>query len=95
MTLDFTRLTRRPDPNRADCWLIMCGDVRAGHVARSVGRPNAQEDWQWSAGFYPGSRPGVIRTGTAETFELAKAAFERAWLVFASTRTEADLSGMA
>jgi hypothetical protein len=37
---------------------------------------NAQEDWQWSAGFYPGSRPGEIRTGIADSFEAARAAFD-------------------
>jgi hypothetical protein len=53
--------------------------LQAGHIARSVGRPNAQNEWTWSAGFYPGSRPGEIKTGTADTFEAAKAAFEKAW----------------
>jgi hypothetical protein len=53
---------------------------------------NAQEDWQWSAGFYPGSRPGEIRTGTADSFEAARAAFDKAWHRFAAIRTEADVA---
>jgi len=84
-------LTRRRDPDRPDCWFIYCGDIHAGTIAKAVGMPNAQNHWNWSAGFYPGSRPGEIKGGSAETFEKAKARFERAWLVFASRRTEADL----
>lgn len=87
---DFTQLTRRPDPDRADCCRINCGDVCAGWIARSVGRPNAQNEWTWSAGFYPGSGPGEIKSGTANTFVDAKAKFERAWLTFASSRTAED-----
>lgn len=41
-------------------------------------------------GFYPGSRPGEYRSGSAPTFEEARAQFERAWMVFAANRTEAD-----
>ena len=37
-----------------------------------------------------GSRPGECTGGTAETFDKARAAFERAWAVFLSKRTEAD-----
>ena len=88
--LDFTQLTRRADPDRADCWRIYRGDVCAGWIARSVGRPNAQNEWTWSAGFYPGSGPGEIKIGTADTFAEARAKFERAWLAFASSRTPED-----
>jgi hypothetical protein len=90
MQLRSTKLTRRPDPHRPDCWLIYCGDIHAGTIAKAVGMPNAVNLWNWSAGFYPGSRPGECKSGTADTCELAKAAFEKAWLAFASTRTEAD-----
>jgi len=40
--------------------------------------------------FYPGSRPGECTSGTAVTFGQARAAFESAWRVFLSKRTEAD-----
>jgi hypothetical protein len=86
MTLDFTMLTRRADPDRADCWQVYCGDIHAGTIARSTGRPNAQNEWTWSAGSYPGSGPGEIKGGTALTFEKDKAKFERAWLAFAFSR---------
>lgn len=90
MEVDFTKLTRRPDPHRKDSWLIFAGDIRAGSIARAAGLPNATVAWKWSAGFYPGSGPGEIKHGTADTFEEARVAFEKAWHVFASTRTESD-----
>jgi hypothetical protein len=34
--------TRRPDPHRADCWLIYYGDVHVGTIARAIGNPNAE-----------------------------------------------------
>jgi hypothetical protein len=90
MAFDFTKLSRRADPDRAGCWQVYCGDIHAGTIARSTGRPNAQEEWTWTAGFYPGSRPGEIKGGTATTFEEARAKFERAWLAFASSRKPVD-----
>lgn len=90
--LDFTKLTRRGDPDRPDSWLVYCGDIHAGTISKSIGRPNAQNDWTWSAGFYPGSQPGEIKGGTANTFERAKAKFERAWLALASSRTAANFA---
>jgi hypothetical protein len=39
---------------------------------------------------YPGSKPGEQRGGTADTFDQARADFEKAWQVFSSKRTEAD-----
>lgn len=90
MTIDPSKLTRRRDPDHKDSWHVYCADIHAGTIARAAGTPNALVQWKWSAGFYPGSRPGEIETGTANTFEEARAAFEKAWLAFASTRTEAD-----
>ena len=90
MALDPTKLTRRRDLDRADCWLIYCADIHAGIIAKAIGMPNAVNHWSWSAGFYPGSRAGEIKSGSAETFEAARAAFEKAWQHFAATRTEAD-----
>jgi hypothetical protein len=37
-----------------------------------------------------GSRPSECSSGTAETFDQARAEFEEAWRVFLSKRTEAD-----
>lgn len=89
---EFTKLSRRRDPHRPDSWLIMCGDIHAGTIAKSVGRPDAQNEWTWRAGFYPGSRAGEIKTGNAKSFDEAKAAFVKAWLAFASTRTPSDFT---
>jgi hypothetical protein len=61
-----------------------CGAHRQGN------RLNAVTHWSWRS--YPGCRPGEIRCGTAQTYELAKIAGERA---FASTRTEVDFDAFA
>jgi hypothetical protein len=37
-----------------------------------------------------GSKPSEIKTGTADTFEEARAKFESAWLAFASSRKPED-----
>ena len=83
-------LTRRPDPHRPDCWHIYFGDVHVGTIAKSTGIPNAEPQWQWLCGFYPGSNPGEQRGGTAATFEKAREAFGTAWRVLSANRTEAD-----
>jgi hypothetical protein len=84
-------LTRRRDHNRPqECWLIFYGDVHAGTIAECVGNPGAAPKWQWRCGFYPGSRPAECSGGTAATFDTAREAFEAAWRVFMSKRTEAD-----
>ena len=72
--MDLTKLTRRPDRARSDCWQVYCDGIHAGHIAKATGL-NGATQWSWSAGFYPGSRPGEIRCGTAETYELAKISF--------------------
>ena len=64
--------------------------MHVGTIARAVGTPNAETQWNWSCGFYPGSKPGEQRGGAATTFDQARADFESAWLVFSSRRTEAD-----
>jgi hypothetical protein len=84
-------LTRRLDRNVAqETWRIHYGDVHAGTVMQSVGNPGAAPKWEWRCGFYPGSRPGECTGGTAASFDEARAAFEAAWRVFLSKRTEAD-----
>jgi hypothetical protein len=75
--MDFSKLVRRPDPSRLDCWLIYCDDVHVGTIALAVGRPSAAAEWQWRAGFIRAVRPGEMKTGTAASFELAEAAFQK------------------
>jgi hypothetical protein len=91
MMIELPPLTRRPDPHREDCWLIYAGDIHAGAIARAAGTPNAIVRWKWSAGFYPGSGAGEIKSGTADTFDQARAAFKEAWRDFLAKRTTADL----
>ncbi len=80
------RYYRRPE----ECWHVYYGDVHVGTIAGRSGAPAESPQWEWSCGFYPGTEPGQYRAGDAETFELARAAFGRAWEALLATRTEAD-----
>jgi hypothetical protein len=64
--------------------------VRASTIMARVGNPHDTEPWEWHCGFYPRSRPGECTTGTAETFDHARAEFKAACRVFFANRTEAD-----
>ena len=84
---EFTR--RRCPEAREECWHVYYDDAHVGSIAIRSG-PERTDPWQWHCGFYPGSRPGECTSGTAVTFGQARAAFESAWRVFLSKRTEAD-----
>jgi hypothetical protein len=85
---ELTRL--RSADRRHNCWHIYFGDVHVGTITERVRNPHDTDQWEWNCGFYPGSEPGEIQSDTAATFEEARAAFELAWRVFLSKRTEAD-----
>jgi hypothetical protein len=85
---EFTR--RRCPEAREECWHVYYDDAHVGSIAIRSGNPESTDPWQWHCGFYPGSRPGECTSGTAVTFGQARAAFESAWRVFLSKRTEAD-----
>lgn len=86
----LTQLTRRPDndPHKAGGWFVYFGDVRVGHIGKRTGVPTHAPQWGWSCGFFPGCDPGQQTHGTGETFEEAKADFEKAWQQLSATRTE-------
>jgi hypothetical protein len=76
------QLTRRRSPDAPEeCWHVFYGDVRVGTIAIRSGIPHDEDPWEWNCGFYPGSHPGEHRSGTAATFDEARAEFERAWRV--------------
>ena len=84
-------LTRRRSTDAPEkCWHIYYGDVHAGTIAIRSGSPYDEDPWEWTCGFYPGSHPGEHQSGTATTFDEARADFEAAWQIFLSKRTEAD-----
>jgi hypothetical protein len=84
-------LTRRRNPDAPqETWLVYNGDVRVGSIAIRSGNPADTDPWGRSCGFYPGSHPREHQRGTAATFDQARAAFEVAWRVFVSRRTEGD-----
>jgi hypothetical protein len=61
-----------------------------GTIGIRTGNPWNTPSWEWRCGFYPGSRPGECSSGTAATFDVARADFGRASEAFLSKRTEAD-----
>jgi len=73
-------LTRRriSDPHRVG-WRVSYADVPVGAISKRAGVPMDVDQWGWSCGFYPGLDPGQHQDGSAESFELARAAFEEAW----------------
>ena len=84
-------LSRRSDPDALqEAWLIYFGDVHVGAVGLRNGNQAGTDAWFWRCGFYPGSNPGECKSGTAATFDHARADFETAWRVFLSNRTSAD-----
>jgi hypothetical protein len=83
-------LTRKRVNDNPECWHIHYDGVRVGVIAERSGNPNRTDRWPWDCGFYPGSNPGEQRTGTAATFDDARAAFEAAWRAYLPLRTEAD-----
>jgi hypothetical protein len=84
-------LTRRQSPDhRQECWHIFYGDIHAGTITERVGNPHDTARWEWRCGFYPGSNPGEHQSGTAASFDEARADFGIAWKIFLSKRTEAD-----
>jgi hypothetical protein len=72
----------------------MLGDLlwrRARRHDHGARRQSARyEPWEWHCGFYPRSRPDECTTGTAETFDRARAEFKAACRVFFANRAEAD-----
>jgi hypothetical protein len=84
-------LTRRRSlDHRNECWHVFYGDVQVGTIAIRTGNSHDTDPWEWRCGFYPGSHPGEHQSGTAMTFDEARADFEVAWKIFLSNRTEAD-----
>jgi hypothetical protein len=70
-------LIRRQSPDaHEECWQVFYGDVRVGTIAKRIGISRDQHLWGWSCGLYPGSHPGECTTGTAATFDRARAGFE-------------------
>jgi hypothetical protein len=87
----MSALTRRRDHDRREeCWLIYYRDVHVGTIAIRSGIPHNQPQWGWRCGFYPGSDPGECTSGTAATFDQARADISQAWQMFSARRTEAD-----
>src|SRR5258705_10276682 len=83
-------IRRRSKDAHAESWQIFYGDVQVGTISMRSGIPVDEDPWGWSCGFYPGSEPGEYISGTAATFDQARAEFGEAWPVFLAKRTDAD-----
>jgi hypothetical protein len=83
-------LTRRPHPERSDCWHVFYGDVQVGTIAVQSGLPLSVAQWRWDCGFYPLDHCGQSRSGYATTFDQARAGFEAAWKDYLPRCTETD-----
>jgi hypothetical protein len=84
-------LTRRlsDDPHR-EVWHVYFGDVQIGTIGQRAGVPKSVDQWGWSVGFYPGSKPGEHVAGSAVDYDQARSKFNAAWRIFLANRTEAD-----
>lgn len=84
---------RRRDPEaHQETWHVYCGDVHVGTISMRSGIPVDEDPWGWTCGFYPGSEPGEYLSGTAATFDQARAEFGKAWPVFLAKRTDTDFT---
>jgi hypothetical protein len=86
------QLTRRPHPERSDCWHVFYCDVQVGTIAVQSGLPVKAKQWRWDVGFYPASHRGHNRSGYAVSFDEARAGFEVAWKAYLPKCTEADFN---
>jgi hypothetical protein len=85
------QLTRRRDRNdRLERWQIWFDRVEVGSIGRQSGAPKHAPQWEWSCGFYPGSKPKEHGSGVAVSYEAARAAFRLAWLKYLPRRSLAD-----
>jgi hypothetical protein len=79
-------LTRRREKDRhQESWQVFFGDVRIGWIGERAGAPHDEDRWGWACGFHPRDRHV---SGTAESFDHARAAFEAAWRDYLPTCTD-------
>jgi hypothetical protein len=81
-------LTRKRANDRPETWHIHFADVRIGVIVARVGAPPGSDQWQWCAGL--GLKPRDQRSGTAATFDQARAAFATAWADLRATPSDLD-----
>ncbi|MBR0869004.1 hypothetical protein JQ633_01435 [Bradyrhizobium tropiciagri] len=88
----MSELTRRRDMDSArEKWSILYRDVCVGSIGLRSSVHNRVDQLEWKCGFYPGCDPGQQTSGSADSFGLARTAFEAAWQRLLPTRAEADI----
>jgi hypothetical protein len=87
-------LTRRcENDHRQECWQVLYGDVHVGTIAERAGIPVGLDPWGWHCGFSPAIDRGQRASGTATSFEKARADFADAWSSYLPRCTDADFEG--
>lgn len=86
----MTELTRRRLDTNFESWAIYYGEVLVGSISARSGVPKHANQWQWTCGFYPGSGPREMTTGTAVDFAEAREMFDRAWKALHPQKSETD-----
>lgn len=70
---------RRLNTEHLEAYGIYDGDIRVGGLMRLSGTAGAML-WQWACGFYPGcDLKTQMSSGNKDTYDEAKAEFEKAW----------------
>ena len=77
---------RREQDSHRESWHVYFGDVRIGWIGERAGVPKSGDQWGWTCGFHP--RDGHV-SGTAGSFDQARADFERAWRDYLPRCTDA------
>ena len=85
---------RSPDAD-PETWFVNYVVVRVGIIGRRAGVPADAGQWCWAVGFDPAADHGLRASGTAKTFEAARAVFDLAWqwrcpMLAAGYRLKAD-----
>ena len=84
-------LTRRRSPDaQQETWLVYYGDVQVGTISQRAGVPADADAWGWSVGISPASHRGLRASGTAKSFDAARATFDASWQWLLPKLTEAD-----
>ena len=86
-------LTRRRANEQPESWNIHYDGVCVGNISHRSGIPQGVPGWQWSCGFHcDNARPREGKHGIADSFEVAREAFEAAWRDYLPLRTPEDFA---
>ena len=85
----MSALSRRPHPERSDCWHVFYGDVQVGTIAIQSGLPVKAKQWRWDVGFYPASH-AVVPQRLRPKLRRSAGKLRSRWRDYLPRCTEAD-----